>query len=401
MLRQAGLLDNELIAGTPEVEVDPRELRQRIEKHLHDQGFVLSNGRLLASVLDDKERLRRLHREAVAHQRDRARESLRRDEDRFIGRLASASEVHPVRVTPALIPIVDRHSFLGRLWRWCALHWSIPVSSGYGRRLRFLVVDLANGDKIIGLIGLGDPVFALGCRDQWIGWSRNRRTTALTSVMDAFVLGAVPPYNFLLGGKLVALLATSSEVRDAFRMKYGHRQTLITQRDPDAQLALVTTTSALGRSSIYNRLTNPVGRLAYEPVGYTSGSGDFHFSGAIYDDLARFAAQISPDGATYRHKRWTGTSFRNRREVIQRALDALGYHRQLRMHGIRRQVFVAPLMGNTLALLRGEATEPAWSTLSVDELSGWWRKRWAVPRSTRNTEGQEFDPCSWRLWAER
>jgi hypothetical protein len=75
MLRQAGLLDNELIAGTPEVEVDPRELRQRIEKHLHDQGFVLSNGRLLASVLDDKERLRRLHREAVAHQRDRARES--------------------------------------------------------------------------------------------------------------------------------------------------------------------------------------------------------------------------------------------------------------------------------------------------------------------------------------
>jgi hypothetical protein len=219
--------------------------------------------------------------------------------------------------------------------------------------------------------------------------------------MDAFVLGAVPPYNFLLAGKLVALLATSSEVRDVFRMKYGHRQTLITQRDPDAQLALVTTTSALGRSSIYNRLTNPAGGLAYEPVGYTSGSGDFHFSGAIYDDLARFAAQISPDGATYRHKRWTGTSFRNRREVIQRALDALGYHRQLRMHGIRRQVFVAPLMGNTPALLRGEATEPAWSTLSVDELSGWWRKRWAVPRSTRNTEWQEFDPCSWRLWQSR
>ena len=40
----------------------------------------------------------------------------------------------------------------------------------------------------------------------------------LRNVMDAFVLGAVPPYRELLCGKLVAMLAASDEVRDAFRL---------------------------------------------------------------------------------------------------------------------------------------------------------------------------------------
>jgi hypothetical protein len=107
------------------------------------------------------------------------------------------------------------------------LHWSIPVSMGYGRRLRFLVLDRAHGDKLIGLIGLADPVFALAARDRWIGWDVETRTRALTNVMDAFVLGAVPPYSTLRAGKMVALLATSGVVRDTFRIRYAHRTTLI------------------------------------------------------------------------------------------------------------------------------------------------------------------------------
>jgi hypothetical protein len=37
------------------------------------------------------------------------------------------------------------------------------------------------------------------------------------NVLDAYVLGAVPPYNRLLGGKLVAAMLRTKEVRDAFR----------------------------------------------------------------------------------------------------------------------------------------------------------------------------------------
>jgi hypothetical protein len=68
--------------------------------------------------------------------------------------------------------------------------------------------------------------------------------------MDAFVLGAVPPYSSLLGGKLVAMLAASNEVRSAFKKKYSNQRSLIRRKKLDGRLALLITTSALGRSSL-------------------------------------------------------------------------------------------------------------------------------------------------------
>jgi Domain of unknown function (DUF4338) len=378
---------------------EPEVLRTRIRQHLRSQGFVISNDRILAPVTEDKDRLRKLHAEAVAQQRRSAAPTLQPLENRFLSRLASGSDVTPSRITPTLVPIENRRSFLAQLWRWCALHWSIPVSTGYGRRMRYLVVDVSNGDKVIGLIGLADPVYALACREEWVGWSRDERRERLTCIMDAYALGAVPPYNELLAGKLVALLATSTEVRLAFAAKYSHQLTLITRRDPHAELAAITTSSALGRSSIYNRLVGPDKIKAFIPVGYTAGSGDFHFAGEIYDDLAAFASTVTPRDETYRHDRWTGQGFRNRREVIQRSLDALGFDsRQLRLHGVRRQVFIAPLMTNSVRFLRGTETNPHWRTHSVDELSQWWRERWAIKRSIATTAWQDFQPESWRLW---
>jgi hypothetical protein len=101
------------------------------------------------------------------------------------------------------------------LFRYARLHGSIPISAGYGRRLRFLVFDERNG-KLIGLFGLGDPVFALGPRDAWVGWDAPAKRERLRHVVDAFVLGAVAPYARLLCSKLVALLITSNEVREGF-----------------------------------------------------------------------------------------------------------------------------------------------------------------------------------------
>jgi transcriptional regulator with XRE-family HTH domain len=376
-------------------------LRARVEEHLISQGFQISNGCLLAPVAQDKGQLRTLHAGAVAALRDQAKGSLARHESRFIARLACGEEIVPERIQPTLVPIpIGRPSFEALLWRWCSLHWSIPVSSGYGRRLRFLVVDRGHDDKVIGLIGLADPVFGLGCRDTAIGWTPKWRKERLFSVMDAFVLGAVPPYNVLCGGKLVALLATSTEVRHAFSNRYRDRVTLISQRQADARLALVTTSSALGRSSVYNRLTYPCRSLAFRPVGYTSGTGDFHFTGSIYQELSDYASRITLDGKTQRHERWTGKTFRNRREVIQRALDGLGYDsRKLRIHGVRRQVFLAPLACNAFAWLRGESDSLEWSTYDCGTLGAWWLERWAIQRAARVSGWHRFDPEGWRLYS--
>ena len=72
--------------------------------------------------------------------------------------------------------------------------------------------------------------------------------------MDLYICGAVPPYSFLLGSKLVACLATAREIGDAFREKYAGATGIISGEAKPAELLVITTTSALGRSSLYNRL---------------------------------------------------------------------------------------------------------------------------------------------------
>lgn len=375
--------------ATPEVE----RLRDRLLCSLREQGFAMRDGRLVPPDQCDKERVRALHANAVRYQVERAREGLARHEDRLLAYIANGNEVVPERIRPRLV-VVDPGSQEELLFRYARLHWSIPVSAGYGRRLRFVVYDEANG-KLMGVLGLGDPVFSLGARDRWIGWDKAARSDRLQHVMDLFVLGAVPPYSHLLCGKLLALLATSREVLEAFRYKYDGRKTLISGRQHSGELALLTTTSALGRSSLYNRLSFK-GRLVFHSLGYTQGSGEFHFSNGIYRDLRALAAAHCE--ATAKDARW-GTGFRNRRELLRKALPLLGLSPDLVYHGVQREIFAAPLASNSLEFLRGGYDKLQYYDYNIEELFNWFRERWLLPRSWRDKNYLSFNRNSYRLWS--
>lgn len=369
-----------------------KQLRTRIVRSLRRQGFRLRDGRLLPPDPTDKDNLRRLHEEAVRHRVALARAGLERHEERLLSRIAAGGEVAPENILPRLVE-VRPGSDDELLFRYARLHWSIPVSAGYGRRLRFVVYDESNG-KLIGLFGLGDPVFSLGPRDRWIGWDGEQKKARLQCVMDLFVLGAVSPYSQLLCGKLIALLATSREVQRAFHRKYHDQRALISENSLDGRLALLTTTSALGRSSLYNRLTYR-GRLLFHRVGFTRGSGEFHFSNSFYADLRELALEHCD--ATAKHSRW-GAGFRNKRELLRKALPLLDLSRELVYHGVQREIFVAPLARNATAFLRGEHQRLMGYNRSADELFAWFRERWLMPRAARNTAYHTFDPESYRLW---
>lgn len=369
-------------------------LRSRIIRSLRRQGFRVRNGSILPPASLPKEKIRELHGTAVAHRVEKAEAHLRRREPELIQHLAMGTDVVPHKIAPRLVE-VHRRSEAELLFRYASLHWSIPVSSGYGRRLRFLVVDEQNG-KLIGLIGLGDPVYSLGPRDDWIGWTTADRRKRLSNVMDAFVLGAVPPYSLLLCGKLVAMLATSDTVRESFRRKYAGARSLINHKLHDGRLALISTTSALGRSSVYNRLR--LGdRLLYHPVGFTKGSGDFHFSNGLYSAISQFAeAHCEP---TAKQALW-GTGFRNRREVVKKSLPALGLSSEWLYHGIEREVFTIPLARNAREFLRGERSRLSWYHQSAAEIFAYFRQRWMLPRSARDARFVDWSREEWRLWPE-
>ncbi len=367
-------------------------LRRKIRRSLRSQGFTVVKDRIFADTNGNKDNLRLLHRQAVLSKIAKAGPSLARRELSLLLKIASGNEVIPELIQPFIVE-VKPDSFNEKLFRYAALHWSIPISSGYGRRLRFLVFDKQNG-KLIGLLGLGDPVFALKARDEWVGWTKEERRDKLWHVMDAFVLGAVPPYSQLLFGKFIAMLVASREIQKAFRRKYGRKKSLIRRKERPPYLAMVTTTSALGRSSLYNRIKYQNLRF-FNSVGYTGGSGEFHFSNGLYDSIWKLAENGSEP--TAKHSRW-GNGFRNRREVVRKALQKLKLAYAFANHGIQREAFVVPLAENSIKFLRGNAKRPKLYNWSTNELFSFFRERWLLPRAGRNISYINFNPLDWQIW---
>ena len=372
-----------------------RALRKKVILSLQKQGFIFDGKRITLPDGIDKDGLRQLHKEAVQTRLERSKKGLIRREPRLISYIADGREVDPDKMSPRLAQVEpDTENEL--LFRYASLHWSIPVSSGYGRRLRFLIFDDSNG-KLIGLFGLGDPVFSLAARDEWIGWSKEQRKSRLKHVMDAFVLGAIPPYSYLLCGKLVAMLLASNEVRNAYKKKYQGQVSLIKRKNIDGRLVLITTTSALGRSSIYNRV-NYNGKLLFERIGNTSGSGEFHFSNGLYAELSQFAAlHCKP---TAKQERW-GTGFRNRREIVRKVLTFLGLSHDLIYHQVKREVFAIPLAKNIHKFLRGEHVRVKWYNMPAKAIFTYFKDRWLLRRAESTTKYRDFRTSSYVLWMKK
>lgn len=374
---------------------DSADLRDQIIRSLQAQGFRVCNGAILPPEELSKERIRELHETAVKHRIERARDGLFRAEKDLLRYIASGHEIDPSRMSPRMVEVLPQPKE-ELLFRYVSLHWSIPVSSGYGRRLRFLVIDDSNG-KLVGLIGLGDPIYSLAPRDEWVGWTPADRKKRLAHVMDAFVLGAVPPYSFLLCGKLVAMLAASDTVRRTFKRKYEGARSVIKQKVHDGRLALITTASALGRSSVYNRLRFEK-RLLYQSVGFTKGSGEFHFSNGLYGAITEFAEKHCEP--TAKQESW-GTGFRNRREVIQKCLQALGLSGDWVYHGIEREVFVVQLAPNAREFLQGQDTRMLWYHQSESEMFEYFRDRWMLPRASRDERFRSWSRDEWVIWPRK
>ena len=267
--------------------VDGTSLKKDIHSHLLNLGFSKNGKGYYVDGDLTKQKIRNLHAAQRLDVLEQRRPFIETHGSELAGYFASGDQVDPKSIDPQLVQVTP-DSLESRLFRFACLLWSVPVSQGFGRRLRFLVKDRQNG-CLIGLFALGDPVFNLSARDNWIDWTHEDRRDRLVHVMDAYVVGAVPPYSQMIGGKLVAALMGSTEVKRAYERKYLARQSVIRKRNNRARLVLLTTTSALGRSSIYNRLAIPDGPR-FLRIGSTKGFGHFHLHGRIFDSLREHLA---------------------------------------------------------------------------------------------------------------
>ena len=361
-------------------------LRRKVLDQIRLLGFHRPTNDPRKVGVDNKDSIRSLHALQRVERLSANREFLSRCAHNLLQFFASGREVDADDIQPDLERIYAG-TWQADLFRMAALTWSVPVSNGFGRRLRYLVWDTRN-KKLMGLIAIGDPVFNLSVRDTLIGWKAADRRDRLVNVMDAYVLGALPPYNMLLVGKMVACLVRSRQVYDDFSHTYGDATGIISGRAKRPRLLSVTTSSSMGRSSVYNRLK--LGGVQYlQPIGYTQGWGHFHISEDLFLELRDYLRSVGHHYAD-QHRFGQGPNWRLR--TTRAALTELGLRDDLLRHGIRRQVFMCNLASNATTILRsGEGSPEISSLLTVGQIAELALERWIVPRARRRPEYRGWD----------
>ena len=356
-------------------------LKRKLRRHLRALGFRKSKDGVLQIGGSGKDVIRTLHGSQRNDRLKANRDFIANRAQKLTKYFASGEDIDPAKISPVLERI-SAGTWQGNLFRLASLTWSVPVSNGFGRRLRYLVWDEHN-DKLIGLIAIGDPVFNLSVRDNLIGWNVHDRSARLVNIMEAYVLGALPPYSTLLGGKMVACLLRSHDIYDDFAQTYGDTTGIISQQEKKARLLAVTTSSSMGRSSVYNRLKLD-GIQYFDPIGYTGGWGHFHIPDRLFSELRDYLREIGHPYADL-HRFGQGPNWRLR--TTRAALGALGFKDNMLRHGIQREVFMCALAVNATKLLRTGKGRPDLSgLLSVREVAQLAVERWMVPRSQRRPE---------------
>lgn len=234
-----------------------------------------------------------------------------------------------------------------------------------------------------------------------------RSMTVGTEIADLTVCGAVPPYNALLGGKLVAMLATSPEIVLEYKRRYQSLPSIIASSMAGravvrpANLVFIGTTSLYGeRPNQYDRTSYPceiVGGPKGESVRYryltspersrTSGVGTFQFGPDTKAAIEKYTSSMT-NGRRVNNVFGEGTSPKLR--SLRDGLNALGIGSdEMLQHGIEKVVYGAALVANpSRYLLRlDDAPHYLFSLEEAKEnsrkIAHYWMERWALPRMGR------------------
>jgi len=223
----------------------------------------------------------------------------------------------------------------------------------------------------------------MSVRDNYLNIPRNELDIWVNKSLNAQRVGALPPYNKLLGGKMVALTLSCNELREFYGRKYKNYRSIIKGRKLKPELLFITTTSAFGKSSLYNRLKYN-GEIVAVSLGYTQGSGTFHITEELYQEILSFLSRKHIDVT-----RGYGHGPSRKLKLISLGLKYLGLPK-FEYHGIKREFYLFPLVNNLMEIIH-EGEKPIWVNRPFNELVDYWKDRLAIPRAERMPEWKDFD----------
>jgi len=365
-----------LITGPNSLE---KNIRLLIIRDLMNLNWEIKFGKKKIEVLPPKDYDKETIKQAMSIKRNEIISSNRIwiDKNLDFGRrnLAKGLDALTSKIEPTIeICETKKQHDLFRIYRY---FWSSPYSDYVGRRIKLLIRDKGLPNKpIIGIAALGSPIIHIPERDNFIGWDRTTRTKNLIYTMDAYVIGALPPYNYLLGGKLISMLLASKEVRKIYSKKYENTRTIIEDRVSNALVGIFTT-SLYGKSSQYNRLKYK-DRYIFSEIGHTKGFGSLHLSEETIREMVKY---LKSKNIEVNHRFGDGPSWIMR--VIRATGDCLGFDSDfLLKHSFKRSIYFAPLAKNFKEVLTDRNKKPHYYNYSIDELTEFWRNRWLSNRKS-------------------
>lgn len=100
---------------------------------------------------------------------------------------------------------------------------SLPLESQIGRQIMFGIKE-TNTNKYVGFIRLASPVLTIKPRNDLFGDFKIRATEVNRHMINGAIIVPVQPFGYnYLGGKLLALICCTHEVREMFNKKYGEK----------------------------------------------------------------------------------------------------------------------------------------------------------------------------------
>lgn len=355
-------------------------LRDKILKALDEQGFKI-NPHIRPSE-NNKETFKQIQEKARLEQISCHKKFLLRNLVLANEYCRNGKEIVPENIKLELRE-VRSNSFEESLFRWWNfIWWSIPYQRSYGRQMRFLLWDKAHNSPF-GLICLQSPVLKMSVRDKALGIPKDELDMWVNRSMNAQRVGALPPYNDLLGGKMVASTLIANEIRKAYRKKYKNYISIIKGRKLKPDLLFITTTSAFGKSSLYNRLKYN-GEIIAKCLGYTRGSGSFHIPEDLYLEMLELLTSHGID-ATTRH---FGHGPSRKLKLLSLCFKALNLP-SFQYHGIKREFYLLSFVNNLNNVIQYKQ-RPNWNNYPFKQLTNYWKKRWALPRAERIPTWKDF-----------
>ena len=272
--------------------------------------------------------------------------------------------------------------------KWAAVRRMIHTmdfTANPGRNVKINVKDRVSG-KLLGQISLASDVTAMGVRDNFIGWSKDNKfkdgklnnTTIASTIVCTQPLG----YNFL-GGKLIAMMTTTPEVREYWKAKYGNI------------LIAVGTTSLYGIHSQYNGI--PLFKTLGESAGKISLKPDDKFYDPWHQWLKENRAEWYQNNITNERIRnganmgagdgASGPVSGIKQKILGQIFKECGIKANQYHHGFKRGVYFAMMYENGNEFLRNEITED--QLVMKDKfkqgneyIQKWWKKH-AISRYTK------------------